>query len=140
MKNNKHRRNAEKKKKPKNFNLKTRHWLVEFSQKHNIHNSCHLPNFCYTFLVNPQVLNDVRRSFFRRKIIKPLDLRKLGNFREVPKKFRLERKCPACRILEITLEYCKKTPLKHFTKTRNIVYLENVSTFTGKNICFGVSL
>ena len=49
--------------------------------------------------------------------IKPLDLRKLGNFREVLKKLGIKRKSPAGQILEIALEICKKSPLKHHRNT-----------------------
>ena len=39
MKNNEHRRNREKRKQGKNFNLKIRYQSYEFSEKHNIQNS-----------------------------------------------------------------------------------------------------
>ena len=34
--------------------------------KHNIHNSCDL---CYDYLVNPQTLNDARRTFFKHWLV-----------------------------------------------------------------------
>ena len=48
---------------------------------------------------------------------------------------RIKRKFPAGQTLEITLENHKKSFLEHFAETpisSKIVYLENVSTFTGK--------
>ena len=45
---------------------------------------------------------------------KLLDLKKLGKFREVPKKLEIKRKCPASQILEITLENCEKITSKTF--------------------------
>ena len=62
MKNNGHRRNTEKKKQGKNFNLKTQYCFLEFFQKHNIQHFCDRPKLCYNYLVNPQNLNDGRFS------------------------------------------------------------------------------
>ena len=53
----------------KNFNLKTRYWFLEFSYKHKIHNSCDVPNSCFNYLVDPETLNDARRSFFMRWLV-----------------------------------------------------------------------
>ena len=63
------KKNTEKIKKGKNFSLKARYWSLEFSQKHNIHNFCYLPNFCYNFFVTLQTLNDARRTFFKHWLI-----------------------------------------------------------------------
>ena len=49
----------------KNFNLKTRYCFVEFCYKHSIHSSCDLPNFSFNYLINPQILNDARGTFFK---------------------------------------------------------------------------
>ena len=53
----------------KNFNLNYRYWFLEFSLKHNIHNSCNLLKFCYNDLVNPQTLNNARLMFFNRWLV-----------------------------------------------------------------------
>ena len=61
-----HRRNTEKNNKQKNFNLKTWYYFLGFSYKHSIYNSCNLPNSCCNYLVNPQTMNNVRCTFFKR--------------------------------------------------------------------------
>ena len=53
----------------KNFNLKMGYCFLEFSYKHNIHNSCDLPNSCFNYLVNHQTLNNARRTFFKRWLV-----------------------------------------------------------------------
>ena len=57
-----------KRKRGKNFIMKTPNWFLKCSQEHQIHNSCDLPKF-YNFLVNPQTLNDARHTFFKRWLI-----------------------------------------------------------------------
>ena len=58
------KKKSKKKKKKKNLNLKTQYWFLEFPYKRNIHNSCDLPEFCYNYLANPQILKDARLTFF----------------------------------------------------------------------------
>ena len=60
---------TQKNNKEENFNLKARYCFLDFFYKHSSHNSWDLPDSCFNYLVNPQTLNVVPRTFFKRWLV-----------------------------------------------------------------------